>query len=114
MHTTRNWMGAFLSATLLLAACAPAATPTTAPVATDVPAQPTEAEVAYWVEQFAASLDEPEAAAPQPPARKPAKQPHPKRRPAADPSAKPPMASPIDPFPPGYGDDLFDDAASDI
>jgi len=36
-------MGAFLSATLLLAACAPAATPTTAPVATDVPAQPTEA-----------------------------------------------------------------------
>ncbi len=43
MHTTRKWMGAFLSATLLLAACAPAATPTTAPVATDVPAQPTEA-----------------------------------------------------------------------
>ncbi|MBL8093757.1 MAG: hypothetical protein JNL73_06275, partial [Anaerolineales bacterium] len=43
MHTTRKWMGAFLSATLLLAACAPAATPTTAPAATEAPAQPTEA-----------------------------------------------------------------------
>lgn len=44
MQTTRKWMGVLISATLVLAACTPPATPTEAPVEpTAAPAEPTAA-----------------------------------------------------------------------
>ncbi|MBX3434995.1 MAG: NYN domain-containing protein [Pirellulales bacterium] len=52
--------------------------------------EPTEAEVAYWVRRFAADLNEPPGPTP------------------SSPAGGPPAANPLDPFPPGYGDDLFD------